>query len=69
MPAKTPPGLVRRVHANTVSVLAEPAVKQRLEELGVVVVGSTPDELATHLKAEMDKWGPIIKQAGITLQK
>jgi tripartite-type tricarboxylate transporter receptor subunit TctC len=69
MPAKTPPGLVRMVHANTVSVLAEPVVKQRLEELGVMVVGSTPDELATHLKAEMDKWGPIIKQAGITLQK
>jgi tripartite-type tricarboxylate transporter receptor subunit TctC len=41
---------------------------QRLEEVGVVVVGSTPDELATHLRAEMDKWGPVIKQIGLTIR-
>ena len=43
-------------------------MKQRLEEVGVLVVGSTPDILASHLKAEMDKWGPIIKEVGITLR-
>jgi tripartite-type tricarboxylate transporter receptor subunit TctC len=43
--------------------------KERLEQLGVVVVGSTPRELAAHLKAEMDKWGPVIKAAGITLRE
>jgi len=68
LPAKTPSSLVQRIHADTISVLAEPAIKQRLEGLGVVVIGSTPDELAAHLKGEMDKWGPIIKQAGITLR-
>jgi tripartite-type tricarboxylate transporter receptor subunit TctC len=40
--------------------------KQRLEQLGVVVVASTSAELATFLKREMDKWGPVIKEAGIT---
>jgi tripartite-type tricarboxylate transporter receptor subunit TctC len=68
MPAKTPPDIVRKVHADTVAVLAEPVVKQRLEEVGVVLVGSTPNDLASHLKAEMDKWGPIIKQIGITMR-
>jgi tripartite-type tricarboxylate transporter receptor subunit TctC len=67
-PAKTPTEIVRKVHADTAAVLAEPAVKQRLEEVGVQVVGSTPDALASHLKAEMNKWGPIIRQIGITIR-
>src|SRR5262249_40921770 len=41
--------------------------KERLEQLGVAVVGSTPEGLAAHLKAEMDKWGPVIRDAGIKI--
>ena len=67
-PVKTPPEIVRKIHADTVAALADPITKARLEQLGVVVVGSTPDELAAHLKAEMDKWGPVIKAAGITIR-
>jgi tripartite-type tricarboxylate transporter receptor subunit TctC len=33
------------------------------------VVGSTPAELATFLKAEMDKWAPVIRDAGITIRE
>jgi tripartite-type tricarboxylate transporter receptor subunit TctC len=69
MPPTTPPDIVRRVHADTVAVLAESAVRQRLEDVGVVVVGSTPDDLAIHLRAEMDKWGPIIRQIGLTIRE
>jgi tripartite-type tricarboxylate transporter receptor subunit TctC len=70
VPAKTPPDIIRRIHADTVTALADPATKTRLEQqLGVVVVGSTPDQLAAHLKSEMDKWGPVIKEAGITLRE
>ncbi len=65
-PAKTPPGIIRQMHADTVAALTDPATKAKLEQqLGVVVVGSTPSELAAFLKAEMDKWGPVIKEAGI----
>jgi tripartite-type tricarboxylate transporter receptor subunit TctC len=67
-PARTPPDIVRKMHADTVAALADPATRSRLEQLGVVVVGSTPEELAHHLKAEMDKWGPVIKAAGITIR-
>ena len=52
-------------HADTVKALADPAIKSRLEQLGVVIVGSSPEELGAHLKREMDKWGVIIKEAGI----
>ena len=65
-PAKTPPEIIRKMHADTVAALTDPATKQKLETLGVVVRGSSPAEFAAFLKAEMDKWGPLIKDAGIT---
>jgi tripartite-type tricarboxylate transporter receptor subunit TctC len=65
-PAKTPPDIIRKMHADTVAALNDPTTRQRLETLGVVVRGLTPAELAAFLKAEMDKWGPVIKEAGIT---
>jgi tripartite-type tricarboxylate transporter receptor subunit TctC len=69
-PAKTPPEIIAKMHADTVTALADPMTKERLEQqLGVVVVGSTPTELAAHLKSEMDKWGPVIKDAGITMHE
>jgi tripartite-type tricarboxylate transporter receptor subunit TctC len=40
-----------------------------LEELGLFVVGSTPAELGRFLKSEMDKWGPLIKEAGISIRE
>jgi tripartite-type tricarboxylate transporter receptor subunit TctC len=65
MPAKAPAEIVRKVRDDTVSALAHPAVKQRLEEIAMTVVTSTPIELAALLKSETAKWGPIIKEAGI----
>ena len=68
LPARTPQEIVRKINADTVAALANPALKAKLADVGVTVVGSTPEELATHLKAEMDKWGPIIKQIGVTFR-
>jgi tripartite-type tricarboxylate transporter receptor subunit TctC len=68
VPAKTPPEIVRKMHADTATALAEPTTKQRLEDLGLFVVGSTPEELGRFHKAEMDKWAPVIKEAGISIR-
>jgi tripartite-type tricarboxylate transporter receptor subunit TctC len=65
-PIKTPPEIVRKINADAVAALREPQVRERLEGLGLEVVGSTPQELAAFLKAEMTKWEPVIKAAGIT---
>jgi tripartite-type tricarboxylate transporter receptor subunit TctC len=65
--AKTPPELIRKIHADTVAALAEPAVREKLEQGGVVVIGSTPEELASFLRSEMDKWGQVIKEANIRI--
>jgi tripartite-type tricarboxylate transporter receptor subunit TctC len=69
VPARTPPDIIRKMHSDTVAVLAEPPIKAKLDALGVVVIGSTPQELGAHLKAEMDKWGPVIKAANIKVNE
>jgi tripartite-type tricarboxylate transporter receptor subunit TctC len=68
-PAKTAPEIIQKMQADTVAALTDPVTKERLEQLGVVVVGSTPAELAAFLKAEMDKWAPVIKEAGISIRE
>jgi tripartite-type tricarboxylate transporter receptor subunit TctC len=68
VPAKTPPQIVSKLHADTVSLLADPATRRKLEDMGVVVSGSTPAELAATFKADIEKWGPIIKENGISLR-
>jgi tripartite-type tricarboxylate transporter receptor subunit TctC len=67
-PAKTPANILRKLNADTVAVLAEPATKDKLEKTGVLVQSSTPAELAARLKAETELWGPVIKAAGIKPQ-
>ena len=67
LPGKTPPEIVRKAHADIVAAMAHPPVKERLQQLGADLVGSTPAELARHIQAEMDKWGPVIREAKIRL--
>ena len=66
VPAKTPPDIIGRLNAATVTALSEPAVRAKFEPLGVVVESSTPEALGALLRSEIDKWGPIIKAAGIS---
>jgi tripartite-type tricarboxylate transporter receptor subunit TctC len=65
VPAKTPSAVVRKIHGDAVAALADPVVKQKLQQIGYVAVGSTPDELARKLNAEIRKWGDVIKDAGL----
>jgi tripartite-type tricarboxylate transporter receptor subunit TctC len=69
VPARTPPEIIRKLHADTVAVLAEPPIKAKLDQLGMITVGSTPDALAAQLKAEMEKWAPVIRAAGIKVSE
>jgi tripartite-type tricarboxylate transporter receptor subunit TctC len=69
VPVKTPAAIVKKLHDDTVAILAEPAIKERLEQVGVEVVGSTPERLAAQVRAETELWGPVIKAAGIKSQE
>lgn len=68
VPARTPEPVIRKMHADTVKALADPDTRARLEQVGVGVIGSSPEELKAHLAAEMAKWGTIIAEAGIKVE-
>jgi len=63
--ARTPAEIIAKLHRDAVAALRHPPVTARYAQLGATVVGSAPAELAAHLKSEMDRWGPVIKAAGI----
>jgi tripartite-type tricarboxylate transporter receptor subunit TctC len=67
--ARTPPDIVAKLNQDAVAALNHPPVKSRYAQLGATVVASTPAELVTHLKSEMDRWGPVIKAAGIKVDR
>jgi tripartite-type tricarboxylate transporter receptor subunit TctC len=67
-PKGTPKPIIDKLAKALQVALKDPAVVQRFNELGTEPVAenlATPQALRTHLKAEIDKWGPIIKKAGV----
>jgi tripartite-type tricarboxylate transporter receptor subunit TctC len=64
-PAGTPAATVRRLHVETVRALALPELRGKLIDLGIDVIGNSPDEFAAAIKAEIPKWAKVIKEAGI----
>jgi tripartite-type tricarboxylate transporter receptor subunit TctC len=65
LPAGTPQPIVQRLHAETQKALQVPAVKARLEEMGGEARGSTPQEMATLVAAELQKWSRVVADAKI----
>lgn len=63
-PTGTPPEIVAKLNEAANRALADPAVAARLTELSAVVVGSTAEALAAHVRAEMAKWAPVVEASG-----
>jgi tripartite-type tricarboxylate transporter receptor subunit TctC len=66
VPAKTPPAVVKRLHELLVAATKGPAAVKFYETTGVDAAVSSPEELAKFQGAESQKWGRIVKAAGIT---
>jgi tripartite-type tricarboxylate transporter receptor subunit TctC len=64
-PGGMPANLAAKISKDCAEALHAPAVKQRLDNLGAAVVGTTVAEFDKFIRAEYQKWGPIIKAAGI----
>ena len=62
---KTPPALVERLHVEVARVLAMPHVKKRLAEMGGASVEMTSAQFGAYVRAEIEKWGVVVRQAGI----
>jgi len=65
--AGTPPDVVARLNAEFNRILKMPDVAAKLESLGAEIVGGTPDEFATYLKAEIAKWGKVARDNNVKL--
>ncbi|WP_372620483.1 Bug family tripartite tricarboxylate transporter substrate binding protein [Falsiroseomonas sp.] len=65
-PGTTPAPVLARIQEAVAAVLAEPATRTRLAELGAErLVGNTPEEAQRYVAAEMDKWAVILREAGV----
>jgi tripartite-type tricarboxylate transporter receptor subunit TctC len=64
-PAKTPQEIVRKLNGETNAALANPAIANKLAELGVVVTSGTPDQFTAFIKSQTELWSGVIKSAGI----
>lgn len=67
-PAGTPPGVIARLNQSANKALEDPAVAARMKEFSATIVGSTPEELEAHVKAEIAKWTPIVHDAKIQME-
>ena len=67
-PARTPPEIVARLNAEVARILGLPDTKARFAELGLEAVAGTPEELDRWIRAEMERWGRVIREQRITLE-
>jgi tripartite-type tricarboxylate transporter receptor subunit TctC len=64
-PANLPSHITAKLHADTTQILKSPDVQENLIKQGYGVVGSTSEEFAAFVSAEHNKWGKLIKSAGL----
>ena len=65
VPAGTSKAIVSRIHGDVVKLLSLPDVKERVAGLGFDIVASSPEQFAAQIKAEIAKWGKVVKAAGL----
>ena len=64
-PAGTPPAVIQKVSADVARLVATPEVQARMAADASEPVGSTPDDYAAFIKAEIAKWAAVVKQANM----
>ena len=67
-PAGTPKPIVQRLNKEIASILKQPDVQARLDDLGVDPAAGPPEQLAEFQKAEIAKWSKVVKAAGVKVE-
>ena len=67
-PAGTPPAVVAALNAAFGKALADPAVRARMAEVGVIPLGGTPERMGEHIRSEVARWGTVIRENNIRAQ-
>jgi tripartite-type tricarboxylate transporter receptor subunit TctC len=63
-PAGTPPAVVNRLNSEIVKIINMPDVQKKLLDLGAEPVGNTSEDFTTFVKAEVSKWGDVVRKSG-----
>jgi tripartite-type tricarboxylate transporter receptor subunit TctC len=66
-PAQTPKEIIATLNRALATALADPGAKRSLNDLGVDIIGGSPEEFAPYIKSEIPKWTAIIKASGAKL--
>jgi tripartite-type tricarboxylate transporter receptor subunit TctC len=66
-PAATPKDIIRRLNSEIVKILAQKEVRDRFTVLGTALVGDTPEQFASVIKADTVRWANVVKDANIRL--
>ncbi|MBO4123147.1 tripartite tricarboxylate transporter substrate binding protein [Cupriavidus gilardii] len=64
-PAGTPKEILVKLNTEINAILKQPEVRAKLEAAGIEVQGGTPQQYAALIKADLAKWGKVVKEAGI----
>ena len=67
-PARTPRSLVMKLNRDANKALAEPELRRQLDARSLEAWPGTPEALATHIAAEIERWGKVAKDAGVKLE-
>lgn len=67
VPARTPAEIVRRLNEETAEALKDPQVRERLLAVGSEPVGSSPAEFGRFFRAEVEKWGKVVRAAKVKI--
>jgi tripartite-type tricarboxylate transporter receptor subunit TctC len=66
-PAGTPPEAIERLNAAAKVAMADPQVVEKMATFSATIIASAPEELATHVAAEMAKWAPVVEDANVSM--
>jgi tripartite-type tricarboxylate transporter receptor subunit TctC len=69
VPAGTPKPVIARLNAEINAILKQPDVVQKMNAAGFDLVGGTPEEFGALIRAESEKWAPVIKSANIKIDQ
>ena len=68
VPAGTPKEIIDRLQQEIAKAVAQPDVKDKLANLGFVPVANTPEEFGARMKAEIEKWGKVVRDAKLRIE-
>jgi tripartite-type tricarboxylate transporter receptor subunit TctC len=66
-PAGTPRAIIDKVRREIVKMYADPLVADKLQNAGISIASSTPEEFDAFVRKETDRWGQVFKDSGITM--